>query len=49
MQFLNFYKNYLKKKNIEKKLKKILKKNEIPVIICSYNRLYYLKRIIKTV
>jgi hypothetical protein len=47
MQFLNFYKNYLKKKNIEKKLKKILKKNEIPVIICSYNRLYYLKRIIR--
>jgi hypothetical protein len=47
MQLFNYYKDYFKKKNIKKKLKKILKKIEIPVLICSFNRLYYLKRIIR--
>lgn len=47
MRLLNFYKNYLKKKCIEKKLKKIIENIEIPVIICSFNRLYYLKKIVK--
>jgi hypothetical protein len=37
---------YLESRKVENKLKKILKKNKIPVIICSYNRLYYLKKLI---
>jgi hypothetical protein len=45
-KFTKKIREYLENKKVENRLKKILKKNEIPVIICSYNRLYYLKKLI---
>lgn len=38
--------DYLRKKYIGKQIKEITKNIKIPVLICSYNRLYYLKKII---
>jgi len=38
---------YQKKKDIENKLKKIIKNIKIPILICSYNRAYYLKRLVR--
>lgn len=45
-KFIKKITEYSKTRKIKYKLKKILKKNQIPVIICSYNRLYYLKKLI---
>ena len=45
-KFIQIIMEYLNKKKIEKNLKKIIKKVKIPVIICSYNRLYYLKNLV---
>jgi hypothetical protein len=45
-KFTKKIREYLENKKVENRLKKVLKKNEIPVIICSYNRLYYLKKLI---
>jgi hypothetical protein len=46
MFYSKFLANYLEKKYIGKQVKKISKNIKIPVLICSYNRLYYLKKII---
>ena len=45
-KFIQIIKEHLKKRKIKKNLKKIIKKFKIPVIICSYNRLYYLKKLV---
>ena len=40
-------KEYSKKKKIKNRLRKIINGTEIPILICSYNRLYYLRRLIR--
>ena len=42
-KFTKKIEEYLENRKTENRLKKILKKNKIPVIICSYNQYYYLK------
>lgn len=46
LKFIKKIREYSKTGKIIDKLKKNLKKNQIPVIICSYNRLHYLKKLI---
>lgn len=46
MLYFKFLNNYVREKYIGKQLKESVKNIKIPVLICSYNRLYYLKKII---
>ena len=46
MLYSKFLTNYFRKKYIGTQIKESVKNIKIPVLICSFNRLYYLKKII---